>query len=208
MWPMGNTDAKLSDVEWVRGVREGDPAVVSALREFLCTRLQIALANRAGQSDYEDFAHDALTRIEDALESYRGDSRFTTWAAAIAIRVAFTELRRKRWGNRSLEDLVDRGRTWPDATAETASAQTIRKELVAALNEGMKTVLTDRQRTVLLGELHHTPTAVLCDELGVSRGALYKIHHDARKKLRTYLEKMGFHAEDLREILKETSSNG
>ena len=45
----------------------------------------------------EDFAQDALLKVLDNLDTFRGESRFTTWAAKIAVRVALSELRRVRW---------------------------------------------------------------------------------------------------------------
>ncbi len=56
----------------------------------------------------EDFAQDALVKILGNLDSFRGESHFTTWAQKIAVRAAFTELRRKEWCDVSLQDLVAR----------------------------------------------------------------------------------------------------
>ncbi len=41
------------------------------------------------------------------LATVRGDSRFTTWAVTVAVRVAFTELRRAKWQDVSLDRLVE-----------------------------------------------------------------------------------------------------
>ncbi len=57
------------------------------------------------ESDLEDFAQDALVKVLDNVQTFRGESKFTTWAQKIAIRVAFSELRRKRWR-------TSRCRTW------------------------------------------------------------------------------------------------
>ena len=40
---------------------------------------------------------------------------------------------------------------------------------------------------------------VLAERLGTNRGALYKTLHDARRKLRAYLEEQGLHLETLEE---------
>lgn len=54
----------------------------------------------------EDFVQEALLKILDNLNSFAGRSQFTTWAHKIAISVALTELRRKRWQDASLDGLT------------------------------------------------------------------------------------------------------
>src|SRR4029077_16968300 len=66
--------------------------------------------------------------------------------------------------------------------------------LLAAIQEGIETVLTPRQRTVLVAlALNGVPIDVLAQRLGSTRGALYKTVHDARRKLRTHLTEAGFY---------------
>jgi len=56
----------------------------------------------------EDFVHEALLRILDNLNSFRGESRLTVWAQKICVRTAFAEMRRSRWRDVSLEEVIDR----------------------------------------------------------------------------------------------------
>lgn len=202
---MAAPNTERSNDAWITDIAAQDPEALEALRAYLCNRLEGALAGKAGQSDVEDFVHDALPRIAESLPNFRGDSRFTTWAAAIAIRVAYSELRRKRWGSASLESVVDQGVQWeqPNVNAETEAAHT---ELLNALRDAIDESLTERQRAVVLAELRQMPLAELSDELGMSRGALYKMHHDARKKLRRCLEDKGFTAHDCRAALEGVES--
>lgn len=69
--------------------------------------LRYALVDWTGvtEADLEDFAHDALLKIIAALDTFRGESHFTTWAHKIAVRVALTELRR-RWRDVSLGEMT------------------------------------------------------------------------------------------------------
>ena len=54
---------------------------------------------------------------------------------------------------------------------------------------GSSSALTERQRTVLVAlALNGVPIDVLAEREGTTRGALYKTLHDARKKLRAYVE--------------------
>ena len=57
----------------------------------------------------------------------------------------------------------------------------------------------------ILGELAGMPCARLAEELGTNPNALYKLHHDARKRLRQALLDRGFGEEDVRSIVGEAS---
>ena len=61
----------------------------------------------------------------------------------------------------------------------------------------IKDQLTDRQRTALLAELKGMPQDEIARHLGSNRNAVYKLTHDARKKLKHGLEAAGYTAEDI-----------
>ncbi len=126
------------------------------------------------------------------LDDFRGASRFTTWAYKFALLEAAVKLRRRAWQGRELPlepeswTLVPSRDPGPVETAEQSA-------LLAAIQEGIETVLTPRQRTVLVAlALNGVPIDVLAERLGSTRGALYKTVHDARRKLRTHLTEAGF----------------
>jgi RNA polymerase sigma-70 factor (ECF subfamily) len=197
-----------SNESWVRTLQANDADALRELRAYLVRGLDRVLRGRAGQSDVEDFAQLALERILARLESFRGDSAFTTWASAIATRVAFTELRRKQWGSVSLDAVLNQGAAGESMTASaadgaTTSAQT---EILSALRDGIHEALTERQRLVVIAELEQVPTVMLSEQTGMKPGALYKMHHDARKRLRQYLEDRGFDLEDVRFALHGASN--
>src|SRR5215213_10033132 len=80
------------------------------LYDLLARGLRAALGSYGGGIDayVEDFAQEALLRITGNLDSFRGESRFTTWAQKIAMNVALTELKRRRWHDVSLQELFAR----------------------------------------------------------------------------------------------------
>ena len=127
-----------------------------------------------------------MVAILRKLPSYRGDSRFTTWAYKFALLEAAVRVRRRAWQDREIP-LEEEGlarlaaaRGAPDLDAETA-------ELLAAIAAGIGQ-LTPRQRTVLVAiTLDGVPIDVLAERMAVTRGALYKTLHDARRSLRARL---------------------
>ena len=136
-------------------------------------------------------ADDALMTVMAKLHTFRGDSRFTTWAYKFALLEAAVKVRRRAWEGREVPleadgwlELADR-RPPPDSDAETS-------ELVGALGDAIADALTPHQRAVLIAiTLNGMPIDVLAERLTTTRGALYKTLHDAREKLRAELAKDG-----------------
>ena len=73
------------------------------------------------------------------------------------------------------------------------------------LHRAVREELTERQRTAVLGELEGVPSEELAIRLGISRNALYKLHHDARRKLRRAILAAGITEADVRIELREAS---
>ena len=189
---------------WIRDLGDAGSVGVDAqcaLRAILVRGLQRVLASRGvGADACEDFAQDALVRVRDRLSSFRAESRFTTWAMAIATRIAFDELRHKRWQDVSYEAASADARgpiafePSPDAPADR---QLLRERVLAELRVVLDTKLTDKQRRVLIAELNGLPQAEIASQLGMERNAVYKLSHDARKRAKLHLESAGISAVDV-----------
>ena len=186
---------------WIAELRAGDSAALTDLRQALLANLRKAMARqvRSDEAFLEDCVQDALLRIVDRLDRFAGRSQFVTWSTSVAIRVAFGELRRRRWNDVSLDSLdVNAG----DRFAGVADADVApdrwaeQRDLLNALRLAIENDLTDRQRTALLAELKGMPQDEITRQLGSNRNALYKLTHDARKKLKKVLIAAGFSAGD------------
>jgi RNA polymerase sigma-70 factor (ECF subfamily) len=133
-------------------------------------------------------ADDALLAVLAKLDDYRGESRFTTWAYKFALLEAAVALRRRAWQGREIP--LD-PEVWPllaDKAGGPAQAAE-QRELLEAVRRGIATALTPHQREVLVAvALNDVPIDVLAERLSTTRGALYKTVHDARRRLRAYLE--------------------
>jgi RNA polymerase sigma-70 factor (ECF subfamily) len=136
-------------------------------------------------------ADDALMAIMSKLHTFRGDSRFTTWAYKFALLEAGVKVRRRTWQDREVPLESDGWALFPDRRASPAGdAET--NELLAAVRAAIAVALTPPQRAVLVAiTLNDVPIDVLAERLATTRGALYKTLHDARRKLRTRLAEAG-----------------
>lgn len=180
-------------IEALQGEGEACAAAVRNLEGYLGRVLGKAVGGRLGEEAVAELVQESVVRIVQHLSSFRGDSAFTTWAAGIATRVAFTELRRRNVRERAFDEVVrDAGRPAP-APDEALS----RADLLQSLERAIATCLTERQRTAILAELRGIPTVEIAARLDTSQNALYKLTHDARRKLRAALLDAGFTAESL-----------
>ncbi len=204
---------KRSNEEWLAALRgsERDKAI-GDLRAVIVRGLKVNFAGRVRGLDEtaEDFAQDALIKVLNNLDSFRGESRFTTWAQRIAVRVAYTELRRKRWRDVSLQQVLERrensGREDALLTDPTSSPEreTAREMMLETLQRFIAEELTDRQREAMVAVMFEgMPLEEAARRMGTNRNALYKLLHDARKKLKKRLEAEGLSPREVLEAIGE-----
>lgn len=210
--PTPPTEERTNEA-WVEALRARGPAQAAALDElrqrlqrnlfFYLSQERSDLRNLAElelQEMAQDLAQDATLRILDNLDAFRGESRFTTWANKIAIRLAISDLRRSRYKDFSLDQLSADG----DFALQSSGAQLVsatlpnpetaaeRENALAILERALREALTEKQYQALTAvTLNGVPMDVVADQMGTNRNALYKLIHDARKKLRQHLESQG-----------------
>ena len=181
-------------------------AALGELRLFLLKGVRSGLSGRPGSDkDFiEDVVQMALIRILESLDRFERRSAFTTWALAIALRVAYSELRRKHWNNVSLEELRAKGGSLLDEVDTSANPfeAAAFNSLMSLVHQLIRTKLTDRQRNVLLAELNAMPQDEIARQMSITRNAVYKLSHDARKALRRALEAAGYEVEQVRDVLE------
>lgn len=177
-----------SNDQWLSELRgPGREAAIADLRLVLIRGLRAALHGRLGGADpsVEDFVQEALIKILDNLDSFRGESRFTVWSQKIAVRVAFAEMRRLRWRDVSLDDAIERHvQAEPADALDDPEREATCGILMSQMRRFIDEELTERQRTALLAAMGGMPMEVVAIRMGSSRNAVYKMLHDARKRLK------------------------
>jgi RNA polymerase sigma-70 factor, ECF subfamily len=187
-----------SNSEWLTALREAgriQEAALAVLRRDLIGAIKSYLAKEGhlhpdeARHLAEDCAQEAILIIQAKLDSFRGESRFTTWAFSIAIRVVLGELRRRRWQEAAVEtaQLGQVVPDWPiDEPGPERSLQ--QREAWAALTQLIETALTPLQRTALIAHVfQEMPLDLVAEWLGSNRNSLYKLIHDARQRLKQAL---------------------
>jgi RNA polymerase sigma-70 factor (ECF subfamily) len=188
----------------------GPPAVreraVADLHALLLRGAHHELARRRGtlaglsRSEVDDLAtqaaDDALMAVLAKLATFRGASRFTTWAYKFVLLEAGVKARRRAWQGREVQLDAEAWPLVPDASP--GAQQAVEElELLRAVRRLVATELTPHQRQVFCAlALDGVPIDVLAERLSTTRGALYKALHDARRKLRSALAAAGHALED------------
>jgi RNA polymerase sigma-70 factor (ECF subfamily) len=205
--PTGRT-ARNDSRAWLSALGEESAArdaAISELHALLLRGARFELNRRrhslvhVTRAEIDDLAtqaaDDALVAILAKLHTFRGASRFTTWAYKFVLLEAGVKARRRAWHGR---EVVLDDQSWPLVADRGPSAQQTLEEteLLHAIGDAVKDALTPHQREVFLAlALNGVPIDVLAERLGTTRGALYKTLHDARRKVRATLAAAG-HAID------------
>ena len=150
--------------------------------------------------EIDDLAHqaagDAMAAILAKLDSFRGESRFTTWAYKFVLLEAGVKARRRAWHGREVA-LEDESWRHIAGTAPSAQQTVEDSDLLRAIVDAIGSTLTPHQREVFGAlALNGVPIDVLAERLDTTRGALYKTLHDARRKLRAKLADAGYDLHD------------
>ena len=158
----------------------------------------------------EDLAQDATLRVMANLANFRGESRFTTWTNKIAIRLTISDLRRARYRDFSLDELTADGDLLPASTrlagpaSPTPEKVAERDDVLERIELALQEALTERQYQALVAvALKGIPMDVLAERMGTNRNALYKLIHDARRKLKNHLESQGISTDYMMNLFPE-----
>jgi len=203
---------KRTNSEWLSDLRseglEKDDALQD-LRAVIVRGLPFALTKWLSSSDphfaelVEEVAQETLLRVLSHLDTFQGRSQFTTWVQKIAVRLAITELRRKRWQDTSLDELLEvegsffgtRLMADPAAGPEVATEQS---ELLAQMRRLIEEELTEKQQKAMIAvRIHGMPMVEVARRMDMTRNALYKLLHDARLRLKKRMEEQGISSEDV-----------
>ncbi len=209
-----------ANAEWLADLRSSGLARDSALadlRAIILAGLPYALANWLSPTDpqfddlAEDVTQDTLVRVLNRLDTFEGRSQFTTWVHKIAVRVALTELRHRRWKDVSLDEILETEDR--DATPRPMPDPVLDPERLAEQTDVLRRVqriimeeLTDKQRQAMTAVgVRGMPMEEVARHMHMERNALYKLMHDARLRLKRRLLREGLTPADVLVVFERSS---
>jgi RNA polymerase sigma-70 factor (ECF subfamily) len=199
-----------SNAEWLAALKSSgveQAAAIVDLRIYVLRAATYALRRGGGHLGLmspaevhqlgEDCAQDALLGVLQHLDEFRGESRFTTWVYSFAINTALVAARRERWKRVPLEQVIqnpalDARLAAPERAPADPARRALQAETLAAIREAIDHHLSERQRQALKAIVFEgVPLDELARHWGSNRNAIYKLLHDARRKLKARLEARG-----------------
>jgi RNA polymerase sigma-70 factor (ECF subfamily) len=191
--------------EWLRLLACAGPqreAALAQLHEMLVRIARGEVRRRAPRLDIngpelDDLAYqsaaDALLAITGKIGTFRGESRFTTWAYKFVIFEVSAKIGRHFWRHPAVPLNTEHWDRLPDRFGFDPAHEAEWRDLLAALRQAVEEKLTERQRTVFVAiVLNGVPLDTLVAELASNRNAIYKTLFDARRKLRAALDANGY----------------
>jgi RNA polymerase sigma-70 factor (ECF subfamily) len=190
---------------WLAALRASGATRDEALERLHGMLVRVALREAHRRStktvvtgpELDDLAHqaaaDAMVSILAKLDTFRGESRFTTWVYRFVVLEVSSKLGRHHWRKPTVfldvedwERLPDRFGLDPDQRAE-------QRELIDAVRRAVDETLTDWQRKLFVAiVVNAVPLDAVVAQSGSSRGAIYKAIFDARRKIRAFLVANGY----------------
>ena len=208
-----NLGQPRNNEQWLAELEREEAEALADLREYL-RRAVFTYLNRhredlnhldRGELEHlaEDMVQDSLLQILDKLDTFRGDSKFTTWAYRFVINAAAGELRLHRWRSVSFDVLAGEGEHPAfafvgDERAPNPEKLAARHQLLALLYRTINHDLTDLQRRALIRvQFQGVPVVVVAQELGSTPNNVYKLLHDARRRLKKGLQREHYSEADV-----------
>lgn len=201
-----------TNADWVKQLNSAgieQEAALSDLRLILQKGLPYGLSKWLSWDDpqfeplMEEVIQDTLLRVLERLNTFEGRSQFTTWVYKIAIRIALSELRRRRWRDVSLDEMMEdeQATPRPQLAADPIPNPEINVENEDMMGRVMRIIdeeMTEKQRQAMMAVgVRGMPMDEVARRMGVNRNALYKLLHDARLRLKTRLTKEGLTPQEI-----------
>jgi RNA polymerase sigma-70 factor (ECF subfamily) len=203
--PARPAEIDAEGLRWVQRLQVSGRDRDAAIAELHALLLPVARSEARRRSaqlqlagpELDDLAHqalaDALLLITAKASSFRGDSRFTTWAYKFVIFEVSSKMSRHFWRRAPVPLDEERWEALPARFGVEPARQSEARELLDAVREAVEHDLTARQRMVFVAiVLNGMPLDELVAELGSNRSAIYKTMFDARRKLRAVLAAKGY----------------
>ena len=209
--------AKRTNDQWLTELAQpgsARDAALADLYQILLSGLRRGLLGQINtnapefETQAEDFVQESMLKILDKLDTFAGRSQFTTWAHKIAVSVALTELRRKRWQDNSLDGMLttETGDYTPKFIADKApqpEKAAVQAEMLAHVQRLIDEELTEKQRMAMeTAVIQGKSTNEVAEIMDMKPNAVYKLLHDARVRLKQELESEGLTAADVLSVFE------
>ena len=176
----------------IRRVQHGDiDAFELLVAAYEKNVFNVALQMVGNREDAQDMAQEAFLKAYNSLDSFRGDSKFSSWLYRIVSNVCLDFKRRQsRRPSSSLTVEDDEGETLElDIADESQSPEALleRKLTREAVRRGLQKLPDEQRQILLLREIQGMSYEEIGEAMGLEEGTVKSRIFRARKKLCAFL---------------------
>lgn len=191
----GPTPTRASDPD-------AHPPDAQALYDEFQPKIRRYLSRLVGPTDAEDLTQEVFVKVSQALPSFRGESKVSTWLYRIATNAALDRLRSpavQRAARAPVEALELAAEEAPGIDQELA-----RQEMSECVRRYIDDLPPPYRSAVLLSEDEGLTNQQIADVLGISLDTVKIRLHRARRRLKTELGRgCAFYRDDRNELACE-----
>ena len=170
-----------SDKALVDQAKAGDTVAFEALYRAHCGRVYaLCLRMTKNATEAEDLTQEAFVRAWRKLESFRGDSAFSTWMHRLTVNLVLTN-------RRSHKRRTDRIMTTDDLTPFEGQGKVPNPGMSIDLEEAIAGLPNGARRVFVLHDVEGYRHQEIADMLGLAVGTTKAQLHRARRLLRVVL---------------------
>ena len=180
----------------IRRVQHGDTEAFELLvAAYEKTVYNVALQMTGSREDAQDLTQDAFLKAYSSLDSFRGDSKFSSWLYRIVSNLCLDFKRRQgRRPSASLTVEDDEGETLQlDIADESQSPETLLEQKLTreAVQRGLRELPDEQRQILLLREIQGMSYEEIGEVMHLEAGTVKSRIFRARKKLCAFLLKDG-----------------
>jgi RNA polymerase sigma-70 factor, ECF subfamily len=179
---------------FLAAAKRGDPAAFEILcKQSANTVFHIARRMMRSNEDAEDVVQESFQLAFIHLQSFKGDSRFSTWLSRIAINAALMKLRKKRHLREVPLDApaeAEQPPFWLEVEDQGLNPAQLyaQKERQRILSEALDDLTPGMRKAIELRELDERSTEETARIMGITVGAVKARVFHGRRKLRERLK--------------------
>lgn len=182
------TEATVTQL--IKKAQKGDVrAFEQVVEQYYIKIYNIALGYMGNPHDAEDAAQNALIKIHNSIGGFRFKSKFSTWVYRITVNACTDQLRRKKGGDVSSEDLSEANL---GADSRTPEDHAMEQEAVSVLRKAVSSLKEEHKTVIILRDINGFSYGEIARLTGCSEGTVKSRISRARAALKAALIEDGY----------------
>jgi len=174
------------DSEIVRQIQSGEAAAFEELmRRYKHPVVNFVFRMLGNAQDADEIAQDVFVRVYQNVDTYRPETKFSTWLFAMARHAAIDRL---RWRTRHPTESIESA---PEISASSGTAEDVREREIGEQIAAAVAKLPEDQRTaIILAEYHGMSYAEIAGVMRCSKKSVESRLYRAKQALRERLQRL------------------